>query len=92
MTITYHKGSLGYGVAKDGHPIGVIKYVSRCRHMIGGRMSLGKGWLVSIDGFRPGVDPATRGKHYVLTLREAKALVKLHAGRASHWRLSQKMS
>ena len=66
MIITYHKGPLGYAVAKNGRPIGVIKDA-------GGR------WLGSINGFRPGVDPATRGKHSVLTLREAKALVELHA-------------
>jgi hypothetical protein len=58
--LTYLKGPLGWAVSKDGKPIG------RITHRAGV-------YMLSIDGFRPGVDPATRGTHTFGTLAQAKA-------------------
>ena len=61
--IVYKKGPLGWAVIKDGKPVGRIKRA----HGI---------YLVSIDGFRPGVDPATRGTHTFPSLVSARAKVR----------------
>jgi hypothetical protein len=61
--ITYIKGPIGYAVVCNGKPVG--------------RISPRAGvYLVSVDGFRPGVDPATRGTHTFPTLAAAKAKVE----------------
>lgn len=57
--ITYLKGPLGWAVLKDGKPKGSIK-------------KRGKWFLVSIEGFRPGVDPSTKGTHAFQSLEDAK--------------------
>lgn len=63
--ITYHKGPLGWGVSKDGRQVGLIRWAPVARQ-----------WLVSVEGFKPGHDPATRGKHLFPSLKLAKAKVE----------------
>lgn len=61
--IEFRKGTMGWAVIRDGKPVGTIKSA----HGV---------YLVSVDGFRPGVDPATKGKHTFPTLGDAKAKAK----------------
>ncbi len=61
MSITYHKGPLGYAVSVNGRPVGAIRKIRS------------GGWLVSIEGFRP--SKATQGQHHVKTIAAARTLV-----------------
>jgi len=57
--VGFFRGPLGWAVTNDGHPVGRISKTPR-------------GYLVSIDGFRPGINPQTRGQHVFPTFAAAK--------------------